>query len=56
LQSIADFFYSNWYWIRSLFKSRESLEREIAEMRQQITELEAEAQQAKIDDEDQGHS
>ena len=46
----------SWYLIRSLFKSRESLEREIAEMRQQITELEAEAQQAKIDDEDQGHS
>ena len=56
LQSIADFFYSSWYLIRSLFKSRESLEREIAEMRRQIAELEAEAEQAKIDDEDQGHS
>ena len=56
LQSIEDFFSLSWYLIRSLFKSRESLEREIAEMRRQIAELEAEAEQAKIDDEDQGHS
>jgi len=56
LQSIADFFYLSWYLIWSLLKSRESLEREIAEMRRQIAELEAEAEQAKIDDENQGHS
>ena len=56
LQSIADFFYLSWYLIRSLFKSRESLEREIAEMRRQIAELEAEAPQAKIEDEDDGQS
>ncbi len=56
LQSIADFFYLSWYLIRSLFKSRESLEREIAEMRRQIAELEGEAAQTEIEDEDQGHS
>ena len=56
LQSIADFFYLTWYLIRSLFKSRESLERENAEMRRQIAELKAEAEQAKIHDEDEGPS
>jgi hypothetical protein len=56
LQSIADFFYLTWYLIRSLFKSRESLERENAEMRRQIAELKAEAEQAKIHDEDEGLS
>ena len=52
---IADFFYLSWHLIRSLFKSRE-WEGEIAEMHRQIAELEAEAEQAKIDDENQGHS
>jgi hypothetical protein len=56
LQSIVDFFYLTWYLIRSLFKSRESLERENAEMRRQITVLKAEAEQAKIHDEDEGPS
>src|SRR6516225_11704824 len=35
-QSIADFFYLSWHLLRSLFMSQEALEREIAEMRQQI--------------------
>ena len=56
LQSIADFFYLTWYLIRSLFKSRESLERENAEMRRQIAVLKAEAEQAKMHDEDDGLS
>ena len=56
LQSIADFFYLSWYLIRSLFKSRESLEREKAEMRRQIAALKAEAAQAKTDDEDERQS
>jgi cell division protein FtsB len=42
-QSIADFFYLSWYLLRSLFMSQEALEREIAEMRQQIAVLKAEA-------------
>ena len=56
LQSIVDFFYLTWYLIRSLFKSRESLELENAEMRRQIAVLKAEAEQAKIHDEDEGPS
>ena len=56
LQSIADFFYLTWYLIRSLFKSRESLERENAKMRRQIAVLKGEAEQAKIHDEDEGLS
>ena len=55
-QSIADFFYLTWYLIRSLFKSRESLELENAEMRRQIAVLKAEAEQAKMHDEDDGLS
>jgi hypothetical protein len=42
-QSIADFFYLSWHLLRSLFKSQEALEQEIAEMRRQIAELKAEA-------------
>ena len=56
LQSIADFFYLSWYLIRSLFKSRESLERENAELRRQLVALQAEAPQTKIEDEDEGQS
>lgn len=56
LQSIADFFCLIWYLIRALFMSRESLEREIAEMRRQIAALEAEAARAKIEHEDEGQS
>ena len=53
LHSIADFFYLSWHLIRSLFKSRESLERENAEMRRQIAALKAEIEQAEINDEDE---
>jgi hypothetical protein len=53
LHSIAEFFYLSWHLIRSLFKSRESLERENAEMRRQIAALKAEIEQAEIEDEDQ---
>jgi hypothetical protein len=53
LHSIADFFYLSWHLIQSLFKSRESLERENAEMRRQIAALKAEIEQAEIEDEDQ---
>ena len=49
LQSIADFF----YLIRALFMSRESLERETVEMRRRIAAIEAEAAQAKIEDDDE---
>jgi hypothetical protein len=45
-QAIADFFYLSWHLLRSLFMSQEALEREIAEMRQQIAELNAEAERA----------
>ena len=55
LQSIADFFYLTWYLIRSLFKSRESLERGERGDRQ-IVVLKAEAEQAKIHDENEGLS
>jgi hypothetical protein len=51
LQSIADFRRLIWYSIRALFMSRESLERETAEMRRQIAVLEADAAQAKAEDE-----
>jgi hypothetical protein len=56
LHSIADFFYLSWHFIGSLFKSRESLERENAEMRRQIAVLKAEGAQAKSDGEHQGQS
>jgi hypothetical protein len=56
LQSIADFFRLIWYLIRVLFMSRESLERENAEMRRQIAALEAEAARAKCEHEDEGQS
>jgi len=56
LHSIADFFYLSWHLIRSLFKSRESLERENAEMRRQIAALKAEIEQAEINDEDEGQA
>ena len=48
---IADF-----YLIRALFRSRESLEPENAELRRQIAALEAEAAIAKIEDKDKGKS
>jgi hypothetical protein len=48
LDSIADFFYLSWHLIRSLFKSRESLERENAEMRRQIAALKAEIEQPRL--------
>jgi hypothetical protein len=51
LHSIADFLYLSWN-LRSLFKSRESLERENAEMRRQIAALKAEIEQAEINDEE----
>jgi len=56
LQSIADFFRLFWHLIRVLFMSRESLERENAEMRRQIATLEAEAARAKSEHEDDGQS
>ena len=55
-QSVADFFYLSWHLLRSLFMSQEALEREIAEMCRRIAELEADVEQSKIADEDQGHS
>ena len=55
-QSIADFFYLSWHLLRSLFMSQEALEREIAEMRQQIAELKAEAARADGEDKDAGRS
>jgi phosphate uptake regulator len=54
--SIADFFYLSWHMIRSLFKSRESLARENAEMRRQIAALKAEIEQAEINDQDEGQA
>jgi hypothetical protein len=54
--SIADFFYLSWHLSRSLFKSRESLERENPEMRRQIAALKAEIEQAEISDEDDGQA
>ena len=51
IQSIADFFYLSWHLLRSLFMSQEALERELAEMRQQIAELRAEAERADEDKE-----
>ena len=56
LQSIADFLHLSFYLIRSLFKSRESLEREIVEMRRQIAALKAEGARTKIDSEHEGQS
>jgi hypothetical protein len=53
LESIGDFLYLSWYLIRSLFKSREFLERENAELRRQLAELQAEAAQAKIEDDNE---
>ncbi len=55
-QSIVDFCRLIWHSIRALFMSRESLERETGEMRRQIAVLEAEAAQAKAEDEDEGTS
>ena len=55
-QSIGDVFSLSWHLIRSLFKSREFLEREIAEMRRQIAALQAEDAQAKIEDDDESQS
>ena len=55
-QSIADFFHLSWHLLRSLFMSQEALEREIAEMRQQIAELKAEAARADGEDKDAGRS
>ena len=55
-QSIGEVFYLSWHLIRPLFKSREFLEQEIAEMRRQIAALQAEDAQAKIEDDDEGQS
>jgi hypothetical protein len=55
-QLIADFFYLSWHLLRSLFMAQEALEREIAEMRQQIAELKAEAERADSEDKDAGRS
>ena len=55
-QSSADFFDLSWHLFRSLFMSQEALEREIAEMRQQIAELKAEAARANGEDKDPGRS
>ena len=55
-QSIADFFDLGWHLLRSLFMSQEALEREIAEMRQQIAELKAEAERADSEDKEAGQS
>jgi len=55
-QSIEDFFFLSWHLLRSLFMSQEALEREIAEMRQQIAELKAEAERADSEDKDGGQS
>jgi hypothetical protein len=54
IESIADFFRLAFHVIRSLFRSRESLERKIAEMRGQIAGLEA--SQTKIEHEDDDQS
>jgi hypothetical protein len=43
-RSIGDFFYLSWYFVRALFKSQEFLERENAELRQQLEELKAEVE------------
>jgi len=56
IQSIADFFYLSWHLLRSLFMSQEALEREIAEMRQQIAELKAEAERADSENKEAGQS
>ena len=55
-QSIAAFFYLSWRLLRSLFMSKEALEQEIAEMRQQIAELKAEAERADSEDKEAGQS
>ena len=55
-QSIADFFCLGWHLLRSLFMSQEALEREIAEMRQQIAELKAQAERADSEDKEAGRS
>jgi len=55
-QSSVDFCLLTSHSIRALFMSRESLERATAEMRRQIAVLEAEAAQAKAEDEDEGTS
>ena len=55
LQSLADFFYFELV-VDPVLSSLESLWSERSEVRRQIAELEAEAEQAKIDDENQGHS
>ena len=55
-QSIADFFYLSWHLLSSLLMSQEALEREIAQMRQQIAELKAEAARADGEDKDAGRS
>jgi cell division protein FtsB len=55
-QSIADFFYSSWHLLRSLFMSQEALEQEIAEIRRQIAELKAEAERADGEDTEHGRS
>ena len=55
-QSIADFFYLSWHLLRSLFMSQEALEREIAEMRQQIAELKADAARANAKNKDAGRT
>src|SRR5262245_27192326 len=56
LQLIADFLHLSFYLIQSLFKSRESLEREIVEMRRQIAALKAEGARTKIDSEHEDQS
>ena len=56
LRTIAAFCCLIWHLIRALFMSRESLERENAEMRRQIAALEAAATQGKTEDEDAGKS
>jgi hypothetical protein len=55
-QSIADFFYSSWHLLRSLFMSQEALEQEIVEMRRQIAELKAEAARADSEGKDAARS
>ncbi len=55
LQSIAHFFYLSWYLIRSCQVSRVSGARDCGDASADC-ELDAEAEQAEIDDEDQGHS
>jgi hypothetical protein len=49
LRPIGDFLYLSCYFLRALFKSRESLERESGELRRQLkaSKAEVEAEQAK---------